>query len=96
MKLLSWYHIFELDQAKDSLNNAQGPAIRTDPTGKSGRNVDQEIDLSLQYQFNARADVLFGYSHYSHFFADSFIRNTDPAGVTGNANFVYSQWTQRF
>ena len=94
LKLLAWFHIFQLDQAKDSLYNAQGLAIRTDPTGnKSGRNVGREIDTTVQYQITARTDVLFG---YSHFFAGSFVKNTNPVGVTGNADFYYSQWTTRF
>jgi hypothetical protein len=93
IRLLAWYHIFQLDQAKDSLYNAQGLAIRTDATGKSGRNVGQELDLTVQYQFSPRTDVLFG---YSHFFAGSFVNNTNPPGVNGNADFYYSQWTQRF
>ncbi|HUY35487.1 MAG TPA: alginate export family protein [Pirellulales bacterium] len=91
--LLAWYHIFELDQARDSLYNSQGLAIRTDPTGKSGRNVGQEIDATVQYQINPRADVLIG---YSHFFAGSFVKNTNPVGVSGNADFYYSQWSYRF
>jgi hypothetical protein len=93
LKLLTWFHVFELDQAKDSLYNAQGLAIRTDPTGRAGRNVGQEIDLTAQYQINPRADVLFG---YSHFFAGSFITATNPKGVSGNADFYYSQWSYRF
>jgi hypothetical protein len=39
------------------------------------------------------ADVVIG---YSHFFAGSFVKATNPAGVSGNADFYYSQWTWRF
>ncbi len=93
MKLLAWFHIFQLDQAKDSLYNAQGTPIRTDKTGAAGRNVGQELDLTLQYQFNPRADMLIG---YSHFFGGSFIKATNPPGVSGNADFYYSQWSYKF
>ena len=92
-RLLAWYHIFHLDQAKDALYNAQGLAVRQDKLGKSGRFVGQELDFTLQYQISPRADVLFG---YSHFFAGRFVRATNSAGVSGNADFYYSQWSYRF
>jgi hypothetical protein len=55
--------------------------------------VGQELDTTLQYQINPRADVLFG---YSHFFAGSFVKATNPKGVSGNADFYYSQWSYHF
>ncbi|HQU45611.1 MAG TPA: alginate export family protein [Pirellulales bacterium] len=90
---LLWYHIFHLAQARDALYNATGSPIRISPNGTAGTYVGQELDLLFQIVVNPRADVLFG---YSHFFAGSFVKNTDPAGVSGNADFYYSQWTWRF
>ncbi|HVA49142.1 MAG TPA: alginate export family protein [Pirellulales bacterium] len=90
---LLWYHIFHLAQARDALYNATGTPIRISPNGTAGTYVGQELDLLFQIVVNPRADVLFG---YSHFFAGSFVKNTDPAGVSGNADFYYSQWTWRF
>jgi len=91
--LLLWYHIFHLAQARDALYNASGTPIRNSPNGAAGTNVGQELDLLLQIIVNPRADVLFG---YSHFFAGSFVKATNPAGVSGNADFYYSQWSWRF
>lgn len=88
-----WYHIFNLAQARDALYNASGVPIRRSPTGAAGTYVGQELDLLLQVVINARADVLFG---YSHFFAGSFVKATNPVGVSGNADFYYSQWSWRF
>jgi hypothetical protein len=91
--LLLWYHIFHLAQARDALYNAFGTPIRISPTGAAGTYVGQELDVLLQFVINPRADVLFG---YSHFFAGSFVKATNPAGVSGNADFYYSQWSWRF
>ncbi len=93
INLLLWWHVFHLDQARDALYNANGAAIRIDPTGNSGRYAGQELDFTLQYTFNPRCDVLFG---YSHFFPGDFVKNTNPPGVTGDVDFYYSQWTYRF
>lgn len=90
---LIWYHIFHLAQARDALYNAFGTPIRSSPTGAAGTYVGQELDLLFQVVVNPRADVLFG---YSHFFAGSFVKTTNPAGVSGNADFYYSQWSWRF
>lgn len=92
-RLTLWYHIFHLDQARDALYNAAGAPIRDSPSGSAGRYVGQELDTLFQIRVNARIDVIFG---YSHFFAGSFIKATNPAGVSGNADFYYSQWTWRF
>lgn len=92
-KLLVWYHIFHLARARDALYNATGAPIRISPSGTAGTYVGQELDLLWQIVFNPRADVVFG---YSHFFAGSFVKATNPPGVSGNADFYYSQWTWRF
>lgn len=92
-RLVVWYHIFHLDQARDALYNAAGAPIRISPTGSAGRYVGQELDLLFQVIVNPRADVLFG---YSHFFPGSYIKATNPAGVSGQADFYYSQWSWRF
>lgn len=91
--LTLWYHIFHLAQARDALYNSLGTPIRVSPTGAAGTYVGQELDLLFQITVNPRADVLFG---YSHFFAGSFVKATNPPGVSGNADFYYSQWSWRF
>jgi hypothetical protein len=93
LRLLAWYHIFFLDEARDALYNAAGAPIRVDPTGAAGRDVGQELDLTVQYIFSPRADILFG---YSHFWAGDFVQATNPAGVTGDVDFTYTQFSLRF
>lgn len=91
--LQAWHHIFALDQAKDAMYNAAGVPIRRDITGGSGRYVGQELDLTAQCTLSGRSDILFG---YSHFFAGTFVKNTNPVDVSGNADFFYMQFTRRF
>jgi hypothetical protein len=91
--LLVWWHIFHLDQSRDALYNAAGVPIRIDPTGAAGTYVGQELDFTAQYVFDARKDILFG---YSHFYAGSFVKATNPPGVNGNADFYYTQFSWRF
>jgi hypothetical protein len=93
LRLLAWYHVFFLDQARDALYNAPGTAIRVDPTGAAGRDVGQELDLTLQILFSPRADLLLG---YSHFWAGDFVRATNPPGVTGDVDFTYAQFSWKF
>jgi len=92
-KLLLWYYVFHLDDARDALYNAGGAPIRLSPAGVAGTDVGQEIDVTLQWNFHPRADVLFG---YSHFYAGDFVKATNPAGVTGDADFYYGQFSFRF
>lgn len=89
----AWYHLFYLDRARDALYNASGNPIRISPTGAAGTYVGQEVDFLVQILVNPRADILIG---YSHFFAGSFVKATNPPGVSGNADFYYSQWSWRF
>jgi hypothetical protein len=90
VSLLAWWHIFRLEESRDSLYNAAGTATRTDATGASGTDVGQELDFTVQIQFNQHADVLFG---YSHFFAGDFIANT---GVGDDADFFYTTFSFKF
>lgn len=93
VKLLACYHVFSLDESRDAFYNAEGAPNRVDLTGAAGRDVGQELDLTVQYNFTPRADILFG---YAHFWAGNFVRGTNPAGVTGDVDFTYTQLSLRF
>jgi hypothetical protein len=56
------YHMFRLDSAKDALYNASGTVIRVDPTGKSGTDVGDEIDLFTNIHISVHQDILIGWS----------------------------------
>jgi hypothetical protein len=90
ISLLAWWHIFHLDEARDALYNAAGSKIRNTAGGDFGRDVGQELDLTVQLQLNSHADILFG---YSHFFAGDFIADT---GSNDDADFFYSTFTFKF
>jgi hypothetical protein len=92
--LLAWWHIFHLEEARDSLYNAAGGVIRTDATGSSGTDVGQELDFTIQVQMTQHADILFG---YSHFFAGDYISNAAVGAQSGNdADFFYTQFSFKF
>jgi hypothetical protein len=87
------YHIFRLDQAKDSLFNAAGAPIRHDPTGLAGTDVGQELDLLTSFHLTKHQDFVLG---YSHLFAGDFLRQTGPAAGRRDIDFFYAQWGFRW
>jgi hypothetical protein len=70
------YHRFWLAEAADALYNPAGVAIRNDPTGQSGRDVGNEIDLVFSFHLSAHSDFLLG---WSKLFRGDYIVNTGPA-----------------
>ena len=93
LSFLLWWHVFHLQQPLDALYGAGGLPIRLPPPGGAGRDVGQELDLTLKYSFTPRADILFG---YSHLFAGDFIVNTTPPGGGVGQDFYYTQFSLRF
>jgi len=101
--LLAWFHVFYLEEARDALYNTQGVPLYQDPTGSSGKDVGQEIDLLLTYRLRPRADLVIGYSHFftGDYFRSPVIQN-GPAGLATNgsngrdADFTYVQFTTQF
>ena len=86
-------HQFWLQSNKDALYNAGGAPIRRDPSGDSGDNVGQELDVTATFALLDRVDLLLG---YSRFWAGDFVDATNPPGVSGNADFFYTQLRARF
>ncbi len=91
VKLLLWFHIFKLQQARDSLYNVGGAPILTDATGASGGNVGQELDLMVKYIFSPQSDLVFG---YSHLYSGDFIIN--QLGGRRGEDFYYGQFSVKF
>jgi hypothetical protein len=83
--------VFRLQQARDALYDASGTAIRQDLTGAAGRNVGEELDVTLKWTLTPRANVLFG---YSHLWPGAFLFDT-PGGA-GGRDFYYTQFTATF
>lgn len=79
--LLLWAYHFQSSSA------APVPAIGGTPPQNASRYLGNELDLILAYQFNPRADILFG---YSHFWRGSKIDNPQ------DADFFYTQFQMNF
>jgi hypothetical protein len=84
------YHIFRLDSAKDALYNASGTVIRSDPTGRAGTDVGDEIDLFGNIHLSQHQDILIG---WSKLFAGAFIRNAPGAGRGMSPELFYAQYS---
>ena len=69
---------------------APGRGVRRDATGHSGREIGQELDLTLLWKVDAHAALLLG---YSHFWENNFIQQT---GVSEDAELFYVQHTYEF
>ena len=84
------YHVFRLASSKDALYNAAGTAIRSDPTGNSGNDVGDELDLLTSFHLTPHQDVSVG---YSELFAGEFLKKTGPGQ---NARLFYLLYTFRW
>lgn len=86
---LAW-HTFWLNAKEDFLYNAGGAPGRRDSTGNSGREVGQELDLTLLWKIDRHSALLFG---YSHFWDSDFIVNT---GSSEDPDLFYVQYSYKF
>ncbi|MEE9295751.1 MAG: alginate export family protein [Phycisphaerae bacterium] len=84
------YHAFWLADPEDSLFNAGARPGRRDPAGGSGREVGQELDLTVAWKLDVHSKLLFG---YSHFWEGNFIINTGPSE---DADLFYVQYQFKF
>ena len=84
------YHIFDLVSSRDALYNAGGTAIASDPTGKSGHDVGNEVDVFEKFQIDMHQDLLVGYSQLE---AGGFIKATKHVN---EIDFGYAQYCVRW
>jgi hypothetical protein len=90
LTVLTWLHLMWLAEGQDALYNSAGIASRQDPTGASGREIGQEIDLLATYAVRSGVEFQFG---YSVLLSGDFIRNT---GDGDNAHLIYTQLSVKF
>lgn len=90
VKAKATYYAFWLNEEKDALYNAPGRAVRRNRQGRSGKEIGQELDLTVAWKLKPHASVLFG---YSHFWDSNFIRSTGPSE---NADLFYVQYGFKF
>jgi hypothetical protein len=81
------YHYFRLAADGDGWYYGNGRPIRQDPTGASGASLGHEVDLLAKWNINKHLELFVG---YSHFFPESFVRNT---GSHDDADWVFFQIT---
>lgn len=87
------YHHFWLNQSRDALYNAGGVAIRRDPTGTSGTNVGDEVDVVVNFHLNRYADILAG---YSHLFGGGFLEATSGPGKASDSGLFHVMFQQKW
>lgn len=88
--LMTWLHLLWLAESPDGLYNVTGVVSRQDPTGSSGQEIGQEIDLLATYAVRPGVDLLLG---YSYLWSGDFIRNT---GDGANAHLAYTSLMIKF
>ena len=85
MKFSLDFNRFKLAQAKDAWYYCTGKKMRWDPTGASGRDLGDEIDLIWKYHVHRHVTLMAG---CCAFFPGHFIQTTGPAG---NAYWAFEQ-----
>ena len=84
-----FYRAFWLAESRDAW---VGPMLQ-EPTGKAGRFLGNQIELSANWQFLPSLNAEIG---YAHFFKGSFIENiSTPSSPVVDTKFFYAAWTFR-
>lgn len=86
---IAWYW-FWLAHERDALYAANGAIVRRDATGRSGKEVGSELDVTLQWKIDVHSTLLLG---WSHFWDADFIQDT---GASENADLFYVQYAFKF
>lgn len=84
------WHYFWLAEERDALYNAGGAATRRDATGRSGKEIGNELDLTVLWKIDPRSSLLVG---WSHLWDADFIQQTGPSE---NADLFYVQYAFKF
>lgn len=84
------WHYFWLADASDAWYNAAGTPLRRDPSGRGGRNVGNELDITLSWKLDLHSSLLIG---WSHFWDAGFTQATGPSE---NADLFYVQYAFKF
>lgn len=94
VKLLLWYHYFQLSDVNDVPYNVNMTRYAGLGAGTSGdRDLGQELDIVATFLLTERLNVLFG---YSHFFTGDYYDTTAGVGTNSDADFFYTQFHVNF
>jgi hypothetical protein len=92
LKLLMWYHYLFLENKNDTpYSVAMTPFNAGNAPGSA--DLGHEIDMVATYAVSPRQQLLFG---YSHFFSGDYYDTTPGVPFSGDASFIYSQWTVNY
>lgn len=86
---IAWHH-FWLHSELDALYNAGSVPIRRNVSGSSGKDVGDELDVTITWQVDVHSAFLIG---WSHFWPSNFINSS---GASRDADFLYLQYQFRF
>jgi hypothetical protein len=86
---IAWRHFWLADE-RDAIYNAAGAATRRDPTGRSGREVGSELDVTVLWKVDTHSTLLLG---WSHLWDADFIQET---GTSEDADLFYVQYAFKF
>lgn len=97
LKVDAGYSWYRLDSATDRWNNA---GLR-DTTGRSGKDVGEEVDVRVRFPINKYSSVNLGYAYFwAGDFTKNTTRNVTPGGLTvadptrrDNSEFLYAEFT---
>lgn len=97
LKVDAGYSWYRLDSARDRWNNA---GLR-DTTGRSGKDVGEEVDVRVRFPINKYSSVNLGYAYFwAGDFTKNTTRNVTPGGLTvadptrrDNSEFLYAEFT---
>jgi hypothetical protein len=90
LRLQASAHQFWLDSKTDAWYKSSGSEIARDTTGRSGRDIGNELDFKATYKMTRRTEFDLG---AAFFFPGSYARKT---GHPEKARLVYLQWSCRF
>jgi hypothetical protein len=93
LRLLAWYYYFALQNIDDVPYDVVMAPFANLPAGSAGsRDLGHEIDLSATWLISPRTNLVLG---YSHFFSGAFY-DTSPVPYSGDADFLWTQFTVNF
>jgi hypothetical protein len=75
VKASIFYHAFWLDAEQDAFYNAGGAGVLRDRTGRSGKQLGQELDLGIEWLISDYSSLWLA---YSYFFTDNYIDTLVP------------------
>lgn len=84
------YHKFYLHNARGRWSSASGSTLGFDPSGDSGKDIGQEVDLTLRFPYKEHMKFLAG---YSFFLPGRFAKLTRTSDIS---HFSYIQTLIRF